>query len=493
MLCGRFAVLCLVIDDDVATAGVVQSARVQDALIAAFSDLSVVAVPDAQAIKALHEHQPSIAIVDLTRPASPHFHLLDLLRADALGRDLPTIVVTGAPAPSDLEANYGVIATLNKPLEITALVPALRRALDLAKARSVSVTSSIPSLEQLIERLVAEPGGRTSTSLSAVAAELEVVVEKPTEPAPSMLGAQHPARIGEYIIEELISAPQKEGERRAGAMGVVYRARHQTSGKNVAIKALLPEVSVSPELHERFRREPRVASRLGHPNIVEVLDYGATRGASIYFVMEYLQGCDLRTELKREHELPVHRAVVIAMQICDALGAAHNAGLIHRDLKPGHVFLSKRGDIDDFVKILDFGLVKVEQMEAGESPLTRPGIALGTPTYMAPEQGEAASYDQRVDIYAVGSILYEMLTGRPPHICNSLTEAIVRKATEPITPVEELRPKVSLGLQRLLKSMLQYDANARPQTMQEIAHALRDEIERPPAVLRLLDELKRRR
>lgn len=487
--------LCLVVDDDVATAGVVQSARVQDALLATFSTLRVVAVPDARAIEALHEHQPSIAIVDLTRPASPHFHLLDLLRADAIGRDLPTIVVTAAPAPSDLEADYGVIATLNKPLEITALTPALRRALDVAKARSVSATSSIPSLEQLIERLVTEPtGGRTSTSLSAVAAEVDVVVEKTAAPAPSeALGPQHPSRIAEYIVEALISTPQKEGERRAGGMGVVYRARHQTTGKLVAIKALLPEVSVSPELHARFRREPRVASRLGHPNIVEVIDYGATQGASIYFVMEYLQGCDLRVELTREQTLPVDRAVVIAIQICEALGAAHDAGLIHRDLKPGHVFLSKRGDIDDFVKILDFGVVKVEQMEAGESPLTRPGIALGTPTYMAPEQGEAASYDQRVDIYAVGSILYEMLTGRPPHICNSLTEAIVRKATEPITPVEELRPKVSLGLQRLLKSMLQYDANARPQTMQEIAHALRDEIERPPPVLRLLDELKRRR
>jgi serine/threonine protein kinase len=190
---------------------------------------------------------------------------------------------------------------------------------------------------------------------------------------------------GRYRVVELI------GE---GGMGKVYLAEHVEIGKRVALKVLHPSYSRMPDLVERFRREARAASKIGHPHIVDVTDSGTTADGSAYFVMEFLEGVELGSVIEREGALDVGRAVRIAQQICRALAAAHAAGIIHRDLKPENIFLTIRDGTTDFVKVLDFGIAKTtEAEEARERKLTSPGMAMGTPEYMAPEQAAGRPAD----------------------------------------------------------------------------------------------------
>jgi hydroxyisourate hydrolase len=181
-------------------------------------------------------------------------------------------------------------------------------------------------------------------------------------------------------------------------MGKVYLAEHVEIGKRVALKVLHPSYSRMPDLVERFRREARAASKIGHPNIVDVTDSGTTTDGSVYFVMEYLEGIELGSVIEREGAVDVARALRIASQICRALAAAHAQGIVHRDLKPENIFLVTRDGAADVVKVLDFGIAKTTEAEAArERRLTSPGMAMGTPEYMAPEQAAGI----RIDLYAV--------------------------------------------------------------------------------------------
>ena len=206
-----------------------------------------------------------------------------------------------------------------------------------------------------------------------------------------------------------------------GGMGRVYEAEHIEIGKRVALKILHPGYSQTPDLVERLRREARAASRIGHPNVVDVTDSGTTEDGSFFFVMEYLEGRELGDVVFDEKGLDVRRAIGIAVQICRALRAAHAAGVIHRDLKPENVLLVSRDGQQDFVKVLDFGIAKNltdGDDAAGAGPrrkLTNPGVAMGTPEYMAPEQAAGRPADARSDIYALGGVLYEMLVGHPAY------------------------------------------------------------------------------
>ena len=208
---------------------------------------------------------------------------------------------------------------------------------------------------------------------------------------------------GRYRIERVLGT---------GGMGAVYEAEHVEIGKKVALKVLHPQFSRQADLVARFRREARAASKVGHPNIVDVTDSGTTPDGDVYFVMERLDGLDLGEVLRHERRVAPDRVVAIGTQVCRALSAAHAAGIIHRDLKPENIFLVSREGVPDFVKVLDFGIAK-QDMGNQNSPrrLTTPGIAMGTPEYMAPEQAAGKAIDGRVDIYSVGAILYEMLTG----------------------------------------------------------------------------------
>ncbi|MCG5051859.1 MAG: protein kinase [Myxococcales bacterium] len=258
-----------------------------------------------------------------------------------------------------------------------------------------------------------------------------------------------------------------------GGMGRVYEAEHVEIGKRVAVKVLHPAYTRTPDVVERFRREARAASRIGHANIVNVTDSGTTDDGSFFFVMEYIEGSELGLLIHKEGPLAVKRALRIADQICQALQAAHDAGVIHRDLKPENVLLVAREGRPDFVKVLDFGIARVAEVEdsthqAGRR-LTRPGVAMGTPEYMAPEQAAGKSADARSDIYAVGSIIYEMLTGTPPYEGDNVMEVLHKKATESPVPLRQVRPDVPVTVEALVDRAMARHADERPQSMAAFA------------------------
>jgi serine/threonine protein kinase len=260
-----------------------------------------------------------------------------------------------------------------------------------------------------------------------------------------------------------------------GGMGRVYEAEHVAIGKQVAVKVLHPQYSRHPDVVTRFRREAQAASKIGHPNIVDVTDFGETADGSVFFVMEHLAGLDLGQLLAAERCLAPERAIAIGVQICRALAAAHAAGIIHRDLKPENIFLIARDNTPDFVKVVDFGIAKsAEDNKVQRGRLTQPGLAMGTPEYMAPEQAAGKPIDHRVDIYALGTILYETITGRHPYTGLNVMEILTKKATEKPPPPSQLRPdlKLSAELEDVILRAMEKDPARRPATMGQLEYEL---------------------
>jgi serine/threonine protein kinase len=214
---------------------------------------------------------------------------------------------------------------------------------------------------------------------------------------------------GTYVVERLL------GE---GGMGRVYLARHtRIAQKRVAVKVLHTEFASSTQVLARFQREAEAAAAISHPNVVTVLDVDITARGMPYMVCEYLEGVDLSDHLKEVKRLDVVDALSVTRQLCRGLRAAHERGVIHRDLKPPNVFLvgdfSKGAPAKLFAKVLDFGLSRFHASE-GDQNLTKTGFIMGTPTYMAPEQARGQRVDHRADVYGLGTILYTILTGRAP-------------------------------------------------------------------------------
>ncbi|MBA3818215.1 MAG: protein kinase [Deltaproteobacteria bacterium] len=300
-------------------------------------------------------------------------------------------------------------------------------------------------------RLQSAVGG----SAAALAQQLDPEAE------PDLIGSEVDGR---YRVIELI------GE---GGMGKVYLAEHVEIGKRVALKVLHPSYSRMPDLVERFRREARAASKIGHPNIVDVTDSGTTGDGSVYFVMEFLEGVELGSIIEREGAIEVARCLRIASQICRALAAAHAQGIVHRDLKPENVFLITRDGATDVVKVLDFGIAKTTEAEAArERRLTSPGMAMGTPEYMSPEQAAGRPADARCDVYALGAIIYEMVTGNAPYSGENFMEILTKKATQDPPPPSSVRQGLSQTVSDLVMSAMARDPDDRPQTMETFEYEL---------------------
>jgi len=228
-----------------------------------------------------------------------------------------------------------------------------------------------------------------------------------------------------------------------GGMGVVYRAQHITLKHDLAVKVLLPEFGGKEEFVRRFEREAESASRLAHPHIIAVTDFGRTAEGLLFLAMEYLDGRSL-SSLIREGPLPVDRAVTIVRQMLTALNRAHAAGIVHRDLKPDNIMLIDREGHHDFVKILDFGIAKVTEPEPGREALTQAGVVFGTPEYLSPEQALGDKIDARADLYATGVILFEMLTGHRPFESEDKMRIISMHLSHPVPRMRSLYPAVAV-------------------------------------------------
>jgi serine/threonine-protein kinase len=246
-----------------------------------------------------------------------------------------------------------------------------------------------------------------------------------------------------------------------GGMGTVYLGEHALVGRKVAIKVLHQHFGSDEEMVTRFYREARAAAAIGHRNIIEVLDVGATPEGDPYLVMEYLEGESLAALLGRRGRLDFATAAEILAPVLRALQATHEAGIVHRDLKPDNIFLAYPKDGPPEVKIIDFGISKMA--EAGvRSLLTQSGVMIGTPAYMAPEQATGdSSLDHRADIYAVGVILYELLSGRRPFEADSYAGLVAAILANTPAPLSEISPDVSPDTERLVMRALKYHPNDR--------------------------------
>jgi hypothetical protein len=296
-----------------------------------------------------------------------------------------------------------------------------------------------------------------------------VETQQPTIIADPVIGRA----IGNYVVRRLLGQ---------GGMGSVYFAEHPTIGKRVALKVLHAEFAVQPEIVNRFFNEAKSVNDIQHPNIVDIIDFGTLPPISpndppfVYFFMEYIEGTSVTDLIAREGPLPPARALAIALQIADALAASHHKGIVHRDLKSDNVMLLRRGQ-HDFVKLLDFGIAKMTG-NATSSQRTRTGIVMGTPQYMSPEQCEGrSSIDHRTDIYALGILLYQMLTGRVPFVGANFGEVLVQQMAFPPLAPSLIVPQISPHLEQVVLKALEKRQEHRYARMDDMILALRDPVQ----------------
>jgi eukaryotic-like serine/threonine-protein kinase len=294
-------------------------------------------------------------------------------------------------------------------------------------------------------------------------------------------------RLGQQVSKEREMGSYRLGELLGrGGMGEVYRATHRMLARPAAIKLIRPEVLAERSGESaslaitRFRREAEAAAELRSPHTVELYDFGVTDDGTLYFVMELLQGMDLETLVRREGPLPAKRVIHILRQVCESLEEAHANGLVHRDIKPANIHVGRVGLRQDFVKVLDFGLVKSVGSLDGDSMATAAGLTPGTPAYMAPEMALGEKVDGRADIYAVGCVAYYLLTGRLVFEGTGSFQVIAKHIQEaPVPPSQRTEMQIPAALERVVLACLAKKPEDRPQTAADLDRELA-EIETEP-------------
>jgi len=277
--------------------------------------------------------------------------------------------------------------------------------------------------------------------------------------------------MGSYQLGELLGR---------GGMGEVYKATHRMLARPAAIKLIRPEMigAIDPAdghlAATRFRREAEAAANLRSPHTVELYDFGVTDDQTLYFVMELLDGLDLESLVRQHGPVPASRVVHILRQVCASLEEAHVRGLVHRDIKPANIHVGRLGLVDDFVKVLDFGLVKpIADGSVERSLTTQAGLIIGTPGYMAPEIALSEKVDGRADLYALGCVAYYLLTGHQVFEGGSVMQVIAKHLQEaPVPPSQRVTFAVPPSLEQLVLACLAKKPEDRPQSAAELARRL---------------------
>ncbi|HET8670267.1 MAG TPA: serine/threonine-protein kinase, partial [Candidatus Saccharimonadales bacterium] len=259
-----------------------------------------------------------------------------------------------------------------------------------------------------------------------------------------------------------------------GGMAVVYLAEQVNIGRSVALKVLHGQYARDPEFVKRFRQEAKLAASLSHPHVVQIYDFDQAEDGTLFFAMEYLAGRSLRA-LMQQGQLGLEKGVSLGVQMAEGFGVAHRAGVIHRDIKPENVMVIAD---DDRIKLMDFGIARLREAGPG-TRLTRTGIVMGTPMYMAPEQIQGGEVTEKTDIYSLGIVLYEMFTGVAPFKAPTPAAVLMKQLKEAPVPLRKLRADVPASVQSIVARALEKEPSRRPATMGEIADALRKEQVKP--------------
>ncbi|HEY7237019.1 MAG TPA: serine/threonine-protein kinase [Gemmatimonadaceae bacterium] len=277
------------------------------------------------------------------------------------------------------------------------------------------------------------------------------------------------------IVADRYHVLRKLGE---GGMGQVYLAEHVKMGRKSALKVMNPAMVKDADAISRFNREAANASHINHPNVADVYDFGETPDGIIYLAMEFVDGPPLTKLIEEQGPLSPQRAATIVRQTADALAAAHDMGIVHRDLKPDNIMIARNRDGSDMVKVVDFGIAKAADNVAQK--VTKTGLVVGTPEYMSPEQLAGDKLDGRSDIYALGLVAFNMLTGRLPFPADTVQESMIMRLTESPRKLAEMRPDVAWSgeVQASLDKALERDSSARYQTASEFGRAFSRALER---------------
>jgi eukaryotic-like serine/threonine-protein kinase len=276
---------------------------------------------------------------------------------------------------------------------------------------------------------------------------------------------------GKYLVEKLI---------KHGGMGSVYVGKHVLMDKTVAIKVLRTSLAADNDVVARFSREAKAASRINHPHAVSVTDFGEDENGVVFLVMEYLDGTTLKDVIKTEGQMAIDRGLEIVRQVAGALDAAHQQGVVHRDLKSDNIMLSRTNG-DEWAKVLDFGIAKIQQPAGSRDiDITAPNLVIGTPQYMSPEQcSQSGPLDARSDIYSLGIIVYEMLAGRVPFTGESPTVIMMKQVQDPPPSILEARHDLPVGLEKVITKALAKQPVDRYQTAGGFSEALMEAISKP--------------
>jgi len=387
----------------------------------------VTAADGVEALRLIKRAPVDLVLLDIMMPVISGYEVLKLLRQRYPPDDLPVIMATAKDHSADVVKAFDLGANdyVTKPLDFPVV----------------------------LVRIQAQLRGRVPAHTRPT----------PTRPSPRSVAKIAPGTVleGKYRLDELLGH---------GHYGAVYRATHLKLRRPVAVKLLRTPAQAEDEALERLRREGISACRLEHPNVVTVLDFSVSSRVP-FLVMELLEGNSLEVEIRERGPLTPLRCAVILLPICEVLAEAHSLGIVHRDIKPGNIFLqhARRGEV---VKVLDFGIAKLLGDTVLDPDITVDGSGPGTPTYMAPERFSEKPYNGRADVYSVGVMLYEMLTGKPPFVVpdgNPIKMALMHMSEQP-RPLCEENPELPRPLEEVVFSALEKDPEDRP-SAEELARS----------------------